>query len=134
MVSVFDEEDGNPETPLTVSVGDRFQGTLDDKFDEDWIRVDLIEGKTYDITLSGIGPDVDTDTVLRIYNSQGEQVGFHDDVDYAAGKVNSMLSFSRTIPASISSAPAPTGVTRPRTTRAATRWRCMTLTLIIRSS
>ena len=94
VVSVFDEEDGNPETPLTVSVGDRFQGTLDDKFDEDWIRVDLIEGKTYDITLSGIGPDVDTDTVLRIYNSQGEQVGFHDDVDYAAGKVNSMLSFS----------------------------------------
>ena len=94
VVSVFDEEDDNPETPLAVSVGDRFQGTLDDKFDEDWIRVDLIEGKSYDITLSGIGPDVDTDTVLRIYNPEGDQVGFHDDVDYAAGKVNSRLTFS----------------------------------------
>ena len=93
-VTVFDEEDDNTETPLAVSVGERFQGTLDDKFDEDWIRVDLVEGKTYDITLDGIGADVDTDTVLRIYNQEGEQVGFHDDVDHAAGKVNSRLSFS----------------------------------------
>ena len=93
-VTVFDEEDDNIETPLAVSVGERFQGTLDDKFDEDWIKVDLVEGKTYDITLDGIGADVDTDTVLRIYNSEGEQVAFHDDVDYGAGKVNSRLSFT----------------------------------------
>ena len=93
-VTVFDEQDNNPETPLAVSVGERFQGTLDDKFDEDWIRVDLVEGTTYDITLDGIGADADTDTVLSIYDSEGEQVGFHDDVDYAAGKVNSSLSFS----------------------------------------
>ena len=93
-ITVFDEEDNNPETPLTLSVGERFQGTLDNKFDEDWIRVDLVEGTTYDITLQGIGPDADTDTILRIYNSEGEQVGFHDDVDYAAGRVNSRLAFS----------------------------------------
>ena len=93
-VTVFDEQDNNPETPLAVSVGERFQGTLDDKFDEDWIKVDLVEGKTYAVTLDGIGADVDTDTILRIYNSEGEQVGFHDDVDYAAGKVNSRLSFT----------------------------------------
>ena len=93
-VTVSDEEDDSIETPLAVSVGERFQGTLDDKFDEDWIRVDLVEGKTYDITLDGIGADVDTDTVLRIYNSEGEQVGFHDDVDHAAGKLNSRLSFT----------------------------------------
>ena len=30
----------------------------------------------------------------RIYNSEGKQVGFHDDVDYAAGRVNSRLAFS----------------------------------------
>ena len=93
-VTVFDEEDDNTETPLVVSVGERFQGTLDDKFDEDWIKVDLVEGKTYDITLDGIGADVDTDTILKIYNSEGEQVAFHDDVDYGAGKVNSRLSFT----------------------------------------
>ncbi len=93
-VTVFDEEDNHADTPYSMSVGDRFQGTLDDKFDEDWIRVDLVEGTTYDITLDGIGPDADTDTVLRIYNQEGEQVGFHDDVDYAAGKVNSVLTFA----------------------------------------
>ena len=93
-VTVFDEQDDNPETPLAVSAGERFQGTLDDKFDEDWIRVDLVEGTTYDITLDGIGPDADIDTVLRIYNSEGEQVGFHDDVDYGAGMVNSRLAFT----------------------------------------
>ena len=94
LMTVFDEEDNNPDTPYTVSAGGRFNGTLDSKFDEDWIRVDLVEGKTYSISLNGIGPDADTDTVLRLYNSAGEQVAFHDDVDYAAGKVNSLLMFS----------------------------------------
>ena len=82
------------DTTYTISVGEGFEGVLADRSDEDWIRVDLVEGKTYDITLDGIGPDADTDTVLRIYNPDGEQVGFHDDVDYAAGKVNSKLTFS----------------------------------------
>ncbi|MDE0512862.1 MAG: pre-peptidase C-terminal domain-containing protein [Gammaproteobacteria bacterium] len=93
-ITVFDERDDNLETPLTLSVGGRFHGTLDTKFDEDWIRVDLVAGQTYHVTLDGVGPDTDTDTVLRIYNQEGEQVGFHDDVDYAAGKVNSRLSFT----------------------------------------
>ncbi len=93
-ITVFDEEDDNVETPLTISVGERLHGTLDSKFDEDWIRVDLEEGKTYDITLMGVGTDVDTDTVLTVYNQEGEQVGFHDDVDYAAGMANSRLAFS----------------------------------------
>ena len=93
-ITVFDEQDDNLETPLTMSVGERFQGTLDSKFDEDWIKVDLEEGKTYDITLMGIGADADTDTVLTVYNREGEQVGFHDDVDYAAGMANSRLAFS----------------------------------------
>ena len=100
VITVSDEADNNPDTLWTVSAGGRFNGTLDDKFDEDWIRVELVAGKTYGITLTGIGPDVDTDTILRIYNPAGDQVAFHDDVDYAAGKVNSRLTFS----------PAATGV------------------------
>ena len=94
VVTLFDEEDNNPDTPYTVSAGGRFNGTLDSKFDEDWVRVELVEGKTYSISLNGIGPDADTDTILRLYNSAGQQVAFHDDVDYAAGKVNSLLMFS----------------------------------------
>ena len=93
-ITVFDEQDDNLDTSLTLSVGGRFHGTLDTKFDQDWIKVDLVAGITYDITLKGIGPDADTDTVLRIYNQEGEQVGFHDDVDYAAGRTDSRLMFS----------------------------------------
>ncbi len=37
---------------------------------------------------------MDTDTALRIYNAEGERVGFHDDVDYEAGRVDSVLTFS----------------------------------------
>ena len=75
-ITVFDEQDDNLDTPLTLPVGERFQGTLDSKFDEDWIRVDLVEGKTYDITLDGIGPDADTDTVLGFTTPKGSRQAF----------------------------------------------------------
>ena len=99
-ITVSDDEDNHSGTPWAVSVGGRFNGSLDDKFDEDWIRVELVEGTSYGITLSGIGPDVGMDTVLRIYDSAGEQVAFNDDADSAAGRVNSVVTF----------APAATGV------------------------
>ena len=82
------------DTAYMISVGEGFEDVLADKSDEDRIRVELVEGRNYDINLRGIGPDADTDTVLRIYNQAGEQVGFHDDVDCAAGMVNSRLMFS----------------------------------------
>ncbi len=96
LMTVFDEEDNHPDTPYTVSAGGRFNGTLDSNLDRDWIKVELVEGKTYSVTLNGIGLDMDIDTVLRIYNAAGEQVAFHDDVDYAAGKVNSIVTLSPT--------------------------------------
>lgn len=94
LMTVTDEEDNHPGTPHRVSPNGRFNGTLDDKFDEDWIRVELVEGKTYSFTLAGTGPDTDTDTILRLYDSGGEQVAFNDDVDHAAGKVNSVVTFT----------------------------------------
>ena len=93
-LTVAVEADDNPDTPWELPVGGRFIGTLDTKFDEDWIRVELVAGRTYEIALAGAGPDTDTDTILRVYDAAGEQVAFHDDVDYAAGKVNSQLIFT----------------------------------------
>ena len=78
-ITITDEEDNHTGTPHTVSPNGRFDGTLDDKFDEDWIRVELVQGNTYTITLAGVGPDADTDTVLRLYDTRGEQVAFNDD-------------------------------------------------------
>ena len=84
-------------TPLTAWYNgaiSTFEGTLDHKFDEDWIRVDLVEGQMYEITLDGAGANRAADTILKVFNADGEQVAFHDDIDYAAGKVNSVVQFS----------------------------------------
>ena len=94
LMTITDEEDNHTGTPHTVSPNGRFNGTLDSKLDEDWIRVELVAGKTYTITLAGVWPDTDTDTILRLYDSAGEQVAFNDDVDYAAGKVNSLVMYT----------------------------------------
>ena len=93
-LTVSDGEDNNTDTPHTVQVGGVFRGALDDKSDEDWIKVDLEQGKTYDITLSGIGADTDTDTILIIYNAAGERLARNDDVDYEGGRIDSKLTFT----------------------------------------
>ena len=73
---------------------DQFEGTLEDRNDEDWIRVDLVAGETYEINLAGIGDNGVPDTVLKLFNSAGELLASHDDIDVSAGNLNSMLMFS----------------------------------------
>ena len=76
------------DTTYTISVNDRFEGVLSDKSDEDWIRVELVAGKNYDIRLHGIGPEAVIDTVLTVYDSDGEEIATHDDIEWeAAGQV-----------------------------------------------
>ena len=84
----------NAGTAYTMSAGDTFEGAFSSKFDEDWIRVNLVKGKTYQITLAGVGTNSGADTILRIFNSAGEQLAYNDDADLAAGKLNSMVTFS----------------------------------------
>ena len=73
---------------------DRFEGTLNDRQDEDWIRIDLTAGTTYDIALAGRGEHGAADTILTVYNAAGERVARNDDVDQAAGNLHSRLSFT----------------------------------------
>ncbi|MYH69784.1 MAG: hypothetical protein F4147_06715, partial [Gammaproteobacteria bacterium] len=82
------------ETTYTISVNDSFEGVLADKSDEDWIRVELVAGESYDIRLTGIGPEAVFDTELKIFNSDGEEVAGNDDIDTASLQVNSMVEFS----------------------------------------
>ena len=81
-------------TPYNLAVGVDFKGVFTDNLDEDWVRVDLLAGKTYGISLAGADSNSQADTVLRIYNSAGEQVAVNDDADFDAGELNSMLNFS----------------------------------------
>ena len=81
-------------TPYNLAVGVDFKGVFTDNLDEDWVRVDLLAGKTYGISLGGTDSNSQADTVLRIYNPAGEQVAVNDDADFDAGELNSMLNFS----------------------------------------
>ena len=82
------------ETEYDMSVGDSFEGVLEGRYDEDWIRVELVEGEMYDIRLSGIGPEAVIDTVLTIYNSDGKEIASNDDIEVESLNLFSMLEFS----------------------------------------
>ena len=80
-------------TSYAVSVGDVFMGVLDGRWDIDWIRVELVEGKPYQISLTSTGDNAEADLVLRVVNSEGNEVDANDDIDFAAGNLNSQVRF-----------------------------------------
>ena len=84
------------ETTYAMSVGDTFNGSLDHKFDEDWVGIELERGKTYRITLSGRGeaPDKAEDTVLQLFDSTGNHLLTNDDIDAENRLFDSRLTFT----------------------------------------
>ena len=88
------------ETAYMMSAGDTFEGSLSDKFDEDWIRIEMSAGMLYTINLSGDNDrDADNadsgvaDTFLRLYDSKGGLIKQNDDVDGAMGDLSSSFQF-----------------------------------------
>ena len=84
------------ETKYVMSVGDTFNGILGDKFDEDWVRIKLEKGKTYQITLSGRGKGGDEaeDTILKLLDAKGVHIATNDDINTAKGLLDSKLIFT----------------------------------------
>ena len=80
-------------TSYAVSVGDEFMGELDGRWDIDWIRVELVEGKPYQISLTITGDNPEADSILSVVNSEGKVVAANDDIDFAAGNLNSQVRF-----------------------------------------
>ncbi len=80
-------------TVYVVSVGGSFKGVLDGRKDKDWIRVELVEGKRYEISLTGTDNHAETDLVLRVESTGEEEVAANDDIDHAAGNLNSRVRF-----------------------------------------
>ena len=81
-------------TTYSMSPGDTFTGRLSERIDEDWIRIELRAGLTYEINLTGDGSDGAADTILKVYNAAGAQVTSNDDVDFSAGNLFSMVSYA----------------------------------------
>ena len=84
------------ETTYAMAVGDTFNGILDHKFDEDWIRIELERGKSYQITLSGRGtaPDKAEDPILKLFDAKGNHILTNDDINAEMRIFDSRLTFT----------------------------------------
>ena len=82
------------ETAAMMSAGDMFEGNLDTKNDEDWIRIELTAGMLYTISLSGAEMGGSADTILKLLDSKGGPIDSNDDIDGVMGNLNSELEFT----------------------------------------
>lgn len=76
----FGDAPANVNTMASIVAGDRFEGTLSAAGDKDWVAVYLEAGQVYTISLTGDASANElSDPYLRLYNSDGTQLGFNDD-------------------------------------------------------
>ena len=73
---------------------DRFEGVLSDRNDEDRLAIDLTAGETVTLTLAGHGDNPTPDTLLTLYDGDGERLARNDDIDFDAGNLHSQLTFT----------------------------------------
>ena len=84
------------ETAYMISAGDTFEGAISVPDPEDWIKIELSEGKEYTITVGG---DTETegalnDSVLKLMDGKGRLIEMNDDTDPAKGKLGSAIKFT----------------------------------------
>lgn len=65
-------------TAFSVDVNGTFTG-VHGAGDTDWVSVELVEGQSYTIDVSGFGADGMNDTTLTVVDANGLQIGFNDD-------------------------------------------------------
>ena len=86
----------------TMDVGGTYSGSLEVVGDVDWIKVTLVAGQSYRITLAGEGATAVSDTYLQVFapgstsRSSGTVVARNDDVAAGAGDYSSALVFTAT--------------------------------------
>lgn len=64
-------------TNYSINVGDTFEGSISFGDDVDWVSIDLVAGQTYQFDLDGSASL--TDTLLVIYDANGNYVTYDDD-------------------------------------------------------
>ena len=85
---------GDASTSYAISPGDTFQGTISGETDMDWVRIDMVAGTVYTVTMTGTGATPLLDTLLVLYDSTGQFVTFNDD--RAQGDLSSEMQFTAT--------------------------------------
>ncbi|KZK82639.1 Serralysin precursor [Pseudovibrio sp. W64] len=80
-------------TPYTIDAGESFVGRLSYRGDRDAVAIELEEGKEYTVSLKGTGYYGVRNTVLTLYDSDGNRIAFDDDS--GEGR-NSEITFTAT--------------------------------------
>ena len=83
---------GNGATPFTLTIGGSQEGVINTPGDDDWFRVELVEGESYVFTLTGHGATPLDDTFLELWGPSG-LVAIDDD---GGPGTDSMLRFTAT--------------------------------------
>lgn len=96
-----DDAPATASTSQSVDVGGSYLGTLETRGDIDWVKVDLVAGQSYTISVAGIGSSAVSDTVLRVFDPSslsrsGTVVASNDDVNAGAGDYSSSVTFTAT--------------------------------------
>ncbi len=86
------------DTSYTISAGDMFAGEIT-RGDEDWIKIEMSEGKEYTITVGGdttgtVEAPKLNDSILKLMDGKGGVIDMNDDTDPAKGKLGSQLKFT----------------------------------------
>ena len=82
------------ETSYMISAGDMFEGEIT-RGDEDWISIEMSEGKEYTITVGGSQTAGElNDSILKLMDGKGGEIDMNDDTDPAKGKLGSQLKFT----------------------------------------
>lgn len=78
-------------TTANLALGETFSNQLEVVGDRDWIRVELVAGQRYAISLDGSGADALSDPLVRLYDASGNLIGENDD---GGPGLNSLLSYT----------------------------------------
>ena len=92
-IIVGGEVPGSTSTTFTLNIGDSITSQIEASGDQDWYRVQLTAGVTYEFTLSGTGGDILDDPFLEIMDSAGTQIAENDD---GSSGLNSRLRYTPT--------------------------------------
>ncbi|WP_263618059.1 pre-peptidase C-terminal domain-containing protein [Pseudooceanicola nanhaiensis] len=79
---------GDITTPYSMTIGQTFHGTVDNRGGHDWIAIDLEAGQTISISLNGVTL---SDTYLYLRDSDGTLISRNDD---GGPGLNSLIKFT----------------------------------------
>lgn len=83
----------NQTTTASIDIDGSYLGSLETVGDRDWVRIELTSGQGVEVELEGFGF---LDTYLRVYDEHGSLIALNDDINTAAGDVDSQVVFGAT--------------------------------------